>query len=318
LRPSSENINDDFVSTKKQPKKRKSQTDVEIHDKVSMQDSQLYGDSRRIVSRNQSENTGIKNQKLIRRSIDIENVGVPQDTRKLTVKELPSSVKIRKESARKLTVKELPSNVKTKKESDEDQADSDQHEADDDSMEETEEPAKKSKKRRSSSPCFIVTLDGSSNKNEELPPKKKSHSTSEKTDKVRKTDENKPESESSAHDAKSTNEVCEKAAKSEKSKSLTDESTLSERELENMREKLLAMQEKAKKLKEIQSKRQELLQQKLNNGQVVQSNEKLIHVANVHFSATESQLSEHFSICGKVTKATILKDFSGHPKGYVL
>ena len=298
----SEKTKKDDILAKKVPQKRKSQPDIpenEKLDNISDQNRQPYGDSRRIVPRDQGESESIKSRKLIRRSKDVENVGVSHDTRKLMVKELPADNAIKQESS-----------------GDEDD-DSGEQISDEDKRKSFEKLSRKSRKRRPSSPCFIVTLDGSSNKNEELPLKKKSHSTSDKTDQAKKTStEKKSEPVLTKSDVKPVDEAIDKTTAAEKSKSVGDETTLSERELENMREKLLAMQEKAKKLKEIQSKRQEMLQKKLNNGQaVVKSNNKLIHIANVHFSATENQLSEHFSICGKVAKATILKDFSGHPKG---
>lgn len=95
--------------------------------------------------------------------------------------------------------------------------------------------------------------------------------------------------------------------------------------LTKMKEKLAAMQAETKKLKESQ----ESYFLMLKNGSLKQPNSHLndvsrqpdgsksIYVGNVHFSATEKQLSEHFSVCGKVRRATILKDhYTGHPKGF--
>uniref|UniRef100_H2YXV1 RRM domain-containing protein n=1 Tax=Ciona savignyi TaxID=51511 RepID=H2YXV1_CIOSA len=99
----------------------------------------------------------------------------------------------------------------------------------------------------------------------------------------------------------------------------------SDLELMTMREKLIKMQEDAKKLKLLQSQQLALLQETASIKKAAEkqqndpesSDNKSIHVANVHFSATEKQLSEHFSICGKVQRTTILKDaFTGHPKGF--
>ena len=160
---------------------------------------------------------------------------------------------------------------------------------------------KRSKRNRSPSPCFIVTLDGSSKSNiksSKLP----EHKTLVTTDKSKQLKAALISSPTPLDKPSSVNKL--------------DDSALSENELTNMKKKLLAMQEQAKKLKEIQAKQHELLmKRKQNNGHFKLEN-KTIHLANVHFSATEKQISEHFSICGKVTKVSILKDqFSGHSKG---
>ena len=97
-------------------------------------------------------------------------------------------------------------------------------------------------------------------------------------------------------------------------------------ELNEMREKLIKMQEEARKLKQIQETRMNALlkcgsaakiTEPTNNTVVPKEDEtKSIHIANIHFSASEKQISEHFSVCGKVCRVTILKDpYSGHPKG---
>lgn len=46
------------------------------------------------------------------------------------------------------------------------------------------------------------------------------------------------------------------------------------------------------------------------------SEKRSISISNVHFITTEKQLAEHFSICGKISRVTILKDiYTGYPKG---
>lgn len=171
---------------------------------------------------------------------------------------------------------------------------------------------KTKKKNRTPSPCFIVTLDGSSKSNS----KNIKTTTSEKTSLSSssgqgvKTSKDK-ETVSLKRTTVSNSDQASKSTKISK----PDDSALSENELNNMRKKLLAMQEQAKKLKELQARQQELLKRKQSNGQVKVEN-KTVHLANVHFSATEKQISDHFAICGKVTNVTILKDqFSGHSKG---
>ena len=43
-----------------------------------------------------------------------------------------------------------------------------------------------------------------------------------------------------------------------------------------------------------------------------------IFINNVNFTATEPQLADFFSVCGKVTRTTIIKNhISGKPKGSV-
>ena len=296
LRPTSEDAKKDKILIKKVPQKRKSEVDIATDktDKALSLNAPQFGDSRRIVSRDQDES--VKSRKLLRRSAAVENIAVSRDSRKLSVQD--SSI-----DDEAVIEKENDGDHKSK-----------QNSVD---VSELEQQPKKQRRRRSSSPCFIVTLDGSSStKKEERPPSKKEHSSSERADKLRSSEK---KSDSVSIDRTKPAGVARQisATVNEKSKTLADEDAISERELENMREKLLAMQEKAKKLKEIQSKRQEMLQQKLDNGQTAtKSSDKLIHIANVHFSATENQLSDHFSICGKVVKVTILKDsFTGHSKG---
>ena len=259
---------------------------------------QQMGDSRRIISRNQSTEKKL----LVRRSKAID-VMSQQDSRKLLLKKSPKqNVEVSEE---KRPIK------RSRKPSEDIQSSSD-----------SASPMQL-KKKRSPSPCFIVTLDGSSSSHKHddqaLPVKKpKVVSKSEEKQLIacsKKANSILPKSE------KESNVLEDKPSTAAHSTSASSDTNLSEQELDNMRAKLLAMQEQAKKLKEMQTKRQEQLQLKLSTGKangqsVVKPVNYSVHLANVHFSATVKQISEHFSICGKVTRVTILKDkFTGHPKG---
>ena len=275
------------------------ESEVDAHDPSL----QVIGDSRRIISRDKSV--------------------VEESKKEVTLVSLGEKIYKPRFDSRKLTLKTTTKQVKRMHKGDVEERTNETTHSDEQESTEEVPSVKRSKKKRSPSPCFIVTLDGSTTQkdtkvdNSQLERKKKQPVIAKKNsnnDKVNVKNKTAKLDETVA--AAKTVEQPENAT-IEKRKSAGDEANLSDRELANMREKLLAMQEQAKKLKEIQTKQQEILQQKLNNGQTIaKSNNRIIHIANVHFSATENQLSEHFSICGAVSKVTILRDpFSGHPKG---
>ncbi|XP_078483717.1 uncharacterized protein LOC100181905 [Ciona intestinalis] len=193
---------------------------------------------------------------------------------------------------------------------------------------------KSKRAKRSPSPRFIVTLDGTGNtkdsqQNKEatvLLPKKKPF----KKVPVQAPDSTSCETDANASVTSSSNVVLPVQkplviSMSSSNDQEPDNVESSDQELMNMRVKLLKMQEEAKKLKILQTEQLALLERTASLktaenkpiGTAENSDEKSIHIANVHFSSTEKQLSEHFSICGKVVRATILKDaFTGHPKGF--
>jgi len=177
-----------------------------------------------------------------------------------------------------------------------------------------------SRNTRQSSPCFIVTLDGSaSNTKGEL--------TAEVQPTTNETKVSKPKFQATPVQAPSSNQAKIFSIKPKKlpvaktvEVDVQDSTESTDAELSAMREKLLKMQEEAKKLKDIQEEQMKLIKQKaeLSKSTSVSKpdEQKSLHIANVHFSATEKQLTEHFGICGKVKRATILRDaYTGQPKG---
>nr|XP_039253419.1 nucleolin 2-like [Styela clava] len=95
-------------------------------------------------------------------------------------------------------------------------------------------------------------------------------------------------------------------------------------EIGKMRKKLLKVQEEAAKLKQMQARLAAAQAQQstvLRSSQMysdkLEAERRSIYIGNVHFSTSEKQLSDYFSICGKINRVTILKDsFTGHPKGF--
>nr|CAB3267876.1 zinc finger CCCH domain-containing protein 14-like [Phallusia mammillata] len=172
-----------------------------------------------------------------------------------------------------------------------------------------------SKNSRSPSPCFIVTLDGNVQKDKNSVSKPSLISNQPAKPKFKAIPITAPGNSNASTSA-------EKQTSSDK-KSEQPPETVSDDELSSMRAKLLKMQEEAKKLKTLQQEQLAAIKQTsavvkaVTTAPAKPDLSKSIHVANVHFSATEKQLSGHFGICGKVKRVTILKDsFTGHPKGF--
>ncbi|CAK8676861.1 unnamed protein product [Clavelina lepadiformis] len=172
-------------------------------------------------------------------------------------------------------------------------------------------------------PCFIVTLDGtaqhlkgtSKNKNMFIKESSSFRATPVEAPAINQVNVSLSSSQQQSHEA--THSISANSSVEEMGGLL-----MSDIELNKMRQKLLLMQKEAEKLKEIQIKQHEIIKHKItvnSNGSsdLAGSERRSIHVANVHFSATEKQLVEHFSICGKVLRTTILKDqYTGRPKGF--
>jgi len=100
----------------------------------------------------------------------------------------------------------------------------------------------------------------------------------------------------------------------------SDAHATSSNDIETIKSTIQDFQEQAQKLRELQEK---LFPGSLEDAPKTDllptaSNDSCsIHIANIHFSASEKQLAEHFSVCGKVKRVTILKDhYTGYSKGF--
>jgi len=94
-------------------------------------------------------------------------------------------------------------------------------------------------------------------------------------------------------------------------------------EIAAIKARVKEMEEEAAKLKEMQKEAEETLMSPTHRGSPVSSEAKgdvdsrSVYVGNVDYSATATELEQHFHGCGSVNRVTILCDkFSGHPKGF--
>jgi len=92
-------------------------------------------------------------------------------------------------------------------------------------------------------------------------------------------------------------------------------------ELEEMKNKVKAMEEEAKKLREIQEQVEEQMQEGAEgeggeDEAGLEADSRSVYVGNVDYSATPEELQELFAECGTVNRVTILCDKFKNPKGF--
>jgi len=94
-------------------------------------------------------------------------------------------------------------------------------------------------------------------------------------------------------------------------------------EIEAIKARVKEMEEEAAKLKEMQKEAEDSLLSPSHGTTTATSGDKgdvdsrSVYVGNVDYSATATELEQHFHGCGSVNRVTILCDkFSGHPKGF--
>merc|ERR1719447_1589151 len=88
-----------------------------------------------------------------------------------------------------------------------------------------------------------------------------------------------------------------------------------------MKARVKEMEEEAEKLKEMQKGAEASTSSGLTSPVSTDSKSDIdfrsVYVGNVDYSATATELEQHFHGCGSVNRVTILCDkFSGHPKGF--
>jgi len=103
--------------------------------------------------------------------------------------------------------------------------------------------------------------------------------------------------------------------------SITDDAD--DPEIAAIKARVKEMEEEAEKLKEMQKEAEDSLLSPSHGASPVASEAKgdidsrSVYVGNVDYSATATELEQHFHGCGSVNRVTILCDkFSGHPKGF--
>lgn len=95
-------------------------------------------------------------------------------------------------------------------------------------------------------------------------------------------------------------------------------------EIEAIKARVKEMEEEAAKLKEMQKEAEDSLLSPLHTSASPVAGEakgdidaRSVYVGNVDYSATATELEQHFHGCGSVNRVTILCDkFTGHPKGF--
>lgn len=95
-------------------------------------------------------------------------------------------------------------------------------------------------------------------------------------------------------------------------------------EIEAIKARVKEMEEEAAKLKEMQKEAEDSLMSPSQAGAAANGTDdkadvdsRSVYVGNVDYSATASELEQHFHGCGSVNRVTILCDrFTGHPKGF--
>lgn len=92
-------------------------------------------------------------------------------------------------------------------------------------------------------------------------------------------------------------------------------------ELEEMKNKVKAMEEEAKKLREIQEQVEEQMQEGAEgeggeDEAGLEADSRSVYVGNVDYSATPEEIQEIFAECGTVNRVTILCDKFKNPKGF--
>ncbi|XP_002163300.2 polyadenylate-binding protein 2-B [Hydra vulgaris] len=114
----------------------------------------------------------------------------------------------------------------------------------------------------------------------------------------------------------------------ESDETLIDDGSLNEEaddpEIEAIKARVKEMEEEAEKLKEMQKEAESSLMSpqhavpsSLPGEDQASIDCRSVYVGNVDYSATASELEQHFHGCGSVNRVTILCDkFSGHPKGF--
>lgn len=104
--------------------------------------------------------------------------------------------------------------------------------------------------------------------------------------------------------------------------SITDDTD--DPEIAAIKARVKEMEEEAAKLKEMQKEAEDSLLSPTHGSSPGVSSEakgdidsRSVYVGNVDYSATATELEQHFHGCGSVNRVTILCDrFSGHPKGF--
>ncbi|XP_066923593.1 polyadenylate-binding protein 2-B-like isoform X1 [Clytia hemisphaerica] len=109
---------------------------------------------------------------------------------------------------------------------------------------------------------------------------------------------------------------------------MPDETVEEDPEIEAIKARVKEMEEEAAKLKEMQKEAEDSLMSPSSHGSQGASpaasseakgdiDSRSVYVGNVDYSATATELEQHFHGCGSVNRVTILCDkFSGHPKGF--
>lgn len=105
---------------------------------------------------------------------------------------------------------------------------------------------------------------------------------------------------------------------------MNDDGIEEDPEIEAIKARVKEMEEEAAKLKEMQKEAEDSLMSPSHSNSGSTSGEpkgdvdsRSVYVGNVDYSATATELEQHFHGCGSVNRVTILCDkFTGHPKGF--